>query len=115
MSMRILGLGLDVVEVERIRLALERRGERLVKRILTSEEQKDVGDPPRVASVAARFAAKEAVAKAFGTGIRGFNFRDIEVQRDGLGAPGVRLHGGAASLARKVGVDRVWLSITHER
>lgn len=115
MSTRVLGLGLDVVEVERVRQVLGRRGEQFLARILTQEERLDVGDPPRVTSVAARFAAKEAVAKALGTGIRGFSFQDVEVCRDALGSPGVRLHGGAARLAEAMGVGRVWLSLAHER
>lgn len=67
---------------------------------------------PRYPKLAARFAAKEAVAKAFGTGIRGFAFRDIEVRNDELGRPRVELHGGAAALAERLGVARVHLSLT---
>lgn len=115
MSSGLLGVGLDVVDVGRIHAIMERRGERFLERILTSQERADVGEPPRAPSVAARFAAKEAVAKAMGTGVRGFALRDIEVQKDELGAPTVRLHRGAAQLAKALGVTRVWLSLSHER
>lgn len=115
MSPGLLGVGLDVVEVDRIAGVMERRGERFLARILTPQERRDVGDPPRVPSVAARFAAKEAVAKAFGTGVSGFALRDIEVQKDGRGAPTVQLHRGAADIAAALGVTRVWISLSHER
>ncbi|NLN28603.1 MAG: holo-ACP synthase [Firmicutes bacterium] len=115
MSARLLGIGLDVVDVERIAGVLARRGARFLERVLTPQERIDVGDPPRATSVAARFAAKEAVAKAFGTGVRGFSLRDIEVHRDERGCPAIRLHGGAAQVAAALGVARVWISLSHEK
>lgn len=111
----IRGVGIDVVEIERVRSILERRGEKFLARLLTSNERMEVGNPPKSVSVAARFAAKEAVAKAMGTGIRGFSFHDIEVRRGDLGAPYVILHGGAFRRAQELGVDQVWISLSHER
>ena len=94
----ILGLGTDLVAVARVRTALQRHGERFSERILTAGEQ-DVcagrSDPPLC--VAARFAAKEAAAKALGTGFRlGVRLRDLEVVRDSGRPPRLRVHGEAA-------------------
>lgn len=109
----ILGIGLDMIELQRIEAAWQRFGPRFLARILTPDEQRDVGNPPRVNSLAARFAAKEAVAKAMGTGIRGFAFTDIEVVPDKLGRPTVTLHGEAARIAASKGIQTVWVSLTH--
>lgn len=96
----ILGLGSDVVNIERIAASLERHSERFLARVFTMREIALADGRPalRAATLAKRWAAKEACAKALGTGIgRGFAMPDIEVVHDSLGAPGVILHGGAAA------------------
>lgn len=107
--MSVVGIGVDVVEIPRMRTALERTPS-LLGRLFTDRERD--GCRSLVGALAARFAAKEAVAKAFGTGIRGFSFRDVEVLNDELGRPIVELHAGAARLAAELGVARVHLSLT---
>lgn len=111
----LLGIGTDIIEISRVGAVLERQGDKLLQRLLTPEEfnywlQK--GRKP--ATLAGFWAAKEAVAKALGTGIR-FKFRDINIGRDSLGAPTVVLRGGAAEHARQRGVDRIYVSISHNR
>jgi holo-[acyl-carrier protein] synthase len=110
----VLGIGVDAVEIARMRAALARTPT-LSQRLFTDGERASCRSSRgrvRVEGLAARFAAKEAVAKAFGTGIRGFAFRDVEVVGDDLGRPSVVLHGGAAELAADLGVTRVHLSLT---
>jgi holo-[acyl-carrier protein] synthase len=104
----VIGIGTDVLEVARMQAALERTPT-LRDRLFTPAEQA-VRTPARLA---ARFAAKEAVAKALGTGITGFAFRDIEVVGDQDGRPEVRLHGAAAEAATARGVVRVHVSLSH--
>jgi len=106
-------LGLDIVRVERIREALERFGERFVGRVLTPAETRYVRGRPE--TFAGRWAAKEAVSKVLGLGVRGIGWRDIEIERLPTGQPAVRLHGRAADRADQLGLDRVAVSITHER
>ena len=112
---RIVGVGLDVVDVGRIAAMLARHGERVLERICRPGEV----DAARAAldqHVAGLFAAKEAVLKALGTGwAQGLGFRQIEVVRDAGGRPGVRLHDAAAARARELGVGTIHLSISHER
>jgi holo-[acyl-carrier protein] synthase len=112
---RILGLGIDVVEVSRIAALLERQGERFVERICNPDEL-DRARIDREQHLSGLFAAKEAVLKALGTGwAQGLGFRQVEVVRGPGGAPTVRLHGAAAARAATLGGDHVHLSITHER
>jgi holo-[acyl-carrier protein] synthase len=95
----ILGLGTDLCSVERIEAALERRSDRFIARCFTPSEIALAQSRPalRAATLAKRWAAKEACAKALGTGIgRGFGMTDIEVVLNDLGAPSLVLHGGAA-------------------
>src|SRR5688500_19035292 len=110
----IVGVGVDAVEISRVRVALQRTPS-LQARVFTDRERafctSTCGDL-RYGGLAARFAAKEAVAKALGTGLRGFGFRDIEVTTDELGKPEVTLHNGAAELAARLGVTRVHLSLS---
>jgi holo-[acyl-carrier protein] synthase len=113
----VVGLGLDLVEVDRLGAAIERHGERFLRRVFT-EGERDYCEAKSEPAVfyAARFAAKEAVAKAFGTGIGAdIGWLDIEVVRNAFGAPAVHLAGKGAELAALRGVDRVLLSITHTR
>ena len=111
----IIGTGIDLVEIERIRQSVDRFGPRFLNRIFTSAEQAYCLRKRNSAeSFAARFAAKEAAAKALGTGIsRGVNWLEIEVVRAPGGRPGVRFHGRAAQIAAHLGVARAALSITH--
>lgn len=112
--MCVVGVGIDALEITRMRSALERTPS-LAARLFTEAERatctSECGDL-KVGGLAARFAAKEAVAKALGTGFRGFGFRDIEVRSDPLGKPEVVLHQGAAARAERIGVERVHVSLT---
>ncbi len=113
--MSLLGLGVDIVETGRIDRSLERFGERFLRRVFTEGEIvycQRMKYPAR--HFAARFAAKEAVSKAFGTGIgRAMGWRDIDIHRKESGEPFVVLVGGAESLARERNVRSVWVSLSH--
>ena len=111
----IVGSGVDLVEIARIQQSLERYGKRFLNRVFTAAEQAYCMRKRNAAeSFAARFAAKEAGAKALGTGIsRGVNWLEIEVVREPGGRPGLRFHGRAAEIASQLGVARAALSITH--
>jgi len=108
----IRGIGIDLIEKERVREALERWGSHFTDKILTERESNQCGGKgDRVGSIAARFAAKEAVMKALGTGwTRETGWKDIEILSLEDGSPRVILHRGARSLARNGGV---WLSLSH--
>ncbi|MBA3876061.1 MAG: holo-[acyl-carrier-protein] synthase [Anaerolinea sp.] len=105
-------LGIDIIKVARIREALERFGSRFSRRVLTPAEQRYVRDRPE--TFAGRWAAKEAVSKVLGLGVRGIGWRDIEIERLPTGQPAVRLHGRAGQRAEQLKMDRIALSITHE-
>jgi len=111
----ILGSGIDLVEIGRIKQSMERYGQRFLDRIYTAAEQAYCLRKRNAAeSLAARFAAKEAGAKALGTGIsRGVNWLEIEVSREPGGRPALRFHGRAAEIAARLGVAHAVLSITH--
>ena len=111
----IVGTGIDITEVPRIREAIQRHGERFLQRIFTEGEiQYCESKVNRVARYAARFAAKEAGMKAIGTGWNhGVRWRDIEVARKPGGRPTLLLHGKAAEFAAKLGATNVALSLTH--
>lgn len=114
--MAILGIGIDVVELERIERVERRHGEAFVRRFCLPGEVEDRRGAAFVEHLGGLFAAKEAVLKALGTGwAQGLAFRQIEVERSSAGAPRVRLHGRAAERARQLGANAVHLSITHER
>jgi len=108
----VVGIGVDAVEIDRVGRALARTPG-LRDRLFTPAEQAACGE--RTGSLAARFAAKEAVAKAFGTGIRDFAFRDVEILNDDLGRPVATLHRGAAALAERLGVTAVHVSLSTSR
>lgn len=114
-TQRVLGIGIDLVEVSRFEDALQRQGDRFLNRIFTEGEQKYCGDKAQAAQFyAARFAAKEAVSKAFGTGIGAeLGWLDIEVRHNAMGGPEVCLHGKGADLARTRGVREILVSLTH--
>ncbi len=106
-------VGVDVIEIERIRDVLCRFGERFLNRIYTEREAKRYGNRP--AELAARFAAKEAVMKALGTGVRGVRWRDIEIVSNRRGKPIIVLHETAARRARLLGFNHFAVSLTHSR
>jgi holo-[acyl-carrier protein] synthase len=112
---RVLGIGVDIVETVRIQSSLDRFGERFLRRVFTQAECDYCSAMPFPARhYAARFAAKEAVSKAFGTGIgKHLGWRDIEVNRKETGEPYILLHNSAADLAAKLGVLRALISLSH--
>jgi len=101
------------VELDRIEGVLKRFGRRFLDRIYTLAEQEYCLG--RVPNLAGRFAAKEAVMKALGTGIRGVGWKEIEVVRQRGKAPSIRLHGRAAKRAESMGIREMALSISHSR
>ena len=105
-------LGVDIIKVDRIRAALDRFGARFAGRVLTPAERRYVRDRPE--TFAGRWAAKEAVSKVLGLGVRGIGWRDIEIERLPTGQPAVRLHGRAAARAEQLGMAKIAVSITHE-
>jgi len=113
----VIGIGTDILEIKRIDEVLSRLGDRFVRRILTEQEQaeyRDSGQPARL--LAKRFAAKEAIAKALGTGIgRGVSWQDMQVEHNDSGAPLVRLSGGALEVVQRRGGSRVELSLADEQ
>ena len=113
----IIGTGTDIIEIERIARAYERYGARFLNRIFTGAEAAYCTARPKPAQhLAARFAAKEAVAKALGTGLKeGVGWRDIETLRRPGSAPRVVLHGGAKKAAERLGIRTVHISLTHNR
>ena len=105
-------LGIDIIKVARIRDALARFGSRFSARVLTESERRYVRDRPE--TLAGRWAAKEAVSKVLGLGVRGIGWREIEIERLPTGQPAVRLHARAARRAEQLGMARVAVSISHE-
>jgi len=115
--MRIFGIGIDVVEVERIADAIERHGEPFLARLFTADERSYCEAQKKPAlHFAARFAAKEAVSKALGTGIgSSANWLDLEIVRDPSGAPKLLLHGAAADFVKNNQITDVSISLSHAR
>jgi holo-[acyl-carrier protein] synthase len=111
----IVGTGVDIAEVPRIRESIERFGDRFLRRIFTDGEIRYCEEKvTRFESYAARFAAKEAGMKALGTGwSRGVRWRDIEVVRPKGQRPTIQFHGEAAAIAVKLGTKNIALSLTH--
>lgn len=113
----IIGLGTDIVEIERIRAMIERYGESFLKRCFTADEIA-YADKYRDAAVrfAGRWAAKEAVVKVLGTGfVKGITFHDIEVLPLDSGQPFIRLSGGAHEIAAGMGISSVLITISHAK
>ncbi len=112
----IVGIGVDIVEVERVKDLLERYRDRFVRRVFTEDEAASARRSVRVAErLAGRFAVKEAVMKAFGTGkSQGILWRDVETVRGAMGKPEVRLYGNAYNYMNKLNGNRVHVSITHD-
>ncbi|HET7258802.1 MAG TPA: holo-ACP synthase [Candidatus Acidoferrum sp.] len=111
----IIGMGVDLAEVERVRKAIERHGEPFLRRVYTAAEREYCdGFRNKYERYAGRFAAKEAAMKALGTGWRrGVRWVDFEVVREKGGRPTIRLDGEARKIAGEMGVKRIALSITH--
>ncbi|HEX4321540.1 MAG TPA: holo-ACP synthase [Acidobacteriaceae bacterium] len=111
----LIGTGIDLTEIPRIRNSMERFGDRFLNRIFTARERAYCLRKKNAAeSFAARFAAKEAAAKALGTGISfGVTWLEIEVTREPSGRPGLAFHGRAAEIAARLGVTHAALSLTH--
>jgi holo-[acyl-carrier protein] synthase len=113
--MSVIGIGIDLVECARIQNSLDRFGERFLKRVFTDGEisySMSMKFPAR--HLAARFAAKEAVSKAFGTGIgKSMGWRDIDVQKRPSGEPFLILSGGAEQLAKERQVQNALITLSH--
>ena len=105
-------LGIDIIKIDRIERTLSKFGRRFTRRVLTEAEDRYVRDRP--ANFAGRWAAKEAVSKVLGLGVRGVGWTEIEIQRLPTGQPSVRLHGRAERRAEQLGMDRIAVSISHE-
>ena len=110
----IVGIGCDVIEVERIKAAIDRGG--FLERVYTETERKlcttEQGQP-KYESYAARFAAKEALVKALGTGFRQGSFQEITVLDNQLGKPEIVLSGVFAAVAKKLGVQHIFVTLSH--
>ncbi|HEX2140830.1 MAG TPA: holo-ACP synthase [Candidatus Limnocylindria bacterium] len=106
-------VGIDLIEIERIVAILARFPDRFRERILTEAEARYCGR--RAERIAGRWAAKEAISKVLGLGVRGVGWREIEILPDWAGAPQVRLHRRAAARAARLGLEEVTVSISHER
>lgn len=106
-------VGIDIIELERVRRTLKRHGQRFLARVYTPLEIAFCRG--RVSELAARFAAKEAVMKALGTGARGVAWREIEVLPDRRGKPLLYLHGQAAARAKTIGLQGLDVSLTHSQ
>ena len=105
-------LGIDIIQVARIKATLAKFGRRFARRVLTEAEDRYVRDRPQ--NFAGRWAAKEAVSKVLGLGVRGVGWTEIEIQRLPTGQPSVRLHGRAERRAEQLGMERIAVSISHE-
>lgn len=106
-------IGIDLIDIDRIVTVLERFPDRFRRRVLTDLEQRYCGR--RVERIAGRWAAKEAISKVLGLGVRGVGWREIEILPNRAGAPQVRLHDRAARRAQALDLEDVTVSISHER
>jgi holo-[acyl-carrier protein] synthase len=106
-------IGIDLVDIQRIVAVLRRFPDRFRLRVLTDAEQRYCGRRPQ--RIAGRWAAKEAISKVLGLGVRGVGWREIEVLPNYAGQPQVLLHGRAAQRAAALGLDELSVSISHER
>jgi holo-[acyl-carrier protein] synthase len=106
-------VGVDIIEIERIEVVLRRHGQRFLQRVYTPAEQTHCRG--RVPELAARFAAKEAVSKALGTGMRGLAWQEMEILCDERGKPLVHLHGRAKARAEELGLSQFAVSLSHSR
>ncbi len=109
----MLSAGVDIIEIERIQQAVSRWGDRFLNRVYTQSELAFCRG--RVPELAVRFAGKEAISKALGTGLFGVSWREMEVLSDPRGKPLVRLHGRAATRASRLGLTDFAISLSHSR
>ena len=105
--------GIDIIEIARIKKAVDRWGERFLRRIYTEAELKLYCKKPQ--SLAARFACKEAVMKLLGTGRKGTSWREIETLSHPSGKPLVKLYGRAQKQAEKLGIKEIAVSLSHSK
>jgi holo-[acyl-carrier protein] synthase len=105
-------IGVDIIEIDRIKRAVDRWQDSFLKRIYT---QAELENHHNISSLAARFAAKEAVMKALGTGTRGVSWTDIEIIANSDGAPLIRLYGRALQKSTEMGIAQFDISISHSR
>ena len=106
-------IGIDLIDIDRIVAVLDRHPDRFRTRVLTEPEQRYCGR--RAERIAGRWAAKEAISKVLGLGVRGVGWREIEILPNYAGAPQVRLYARAARRAEKLDLEEVTVSISHER
>jgi len=109
----VFSVGVDIIEIERIEVALRRHRERFLQRVYTSTEQAYCRG--RVPELAARFAAKEAISKALGTGMRGIAWQEMEILGDERGKPLIHLYGRAKARAEELGLSEFAISLSHSR
>lgn len=109
----ITGLGVDIIEISRIKEAIEKNNRFLTKIFTPGEIDYYQAKGSKYETLAGNFAAKEAVAKVFGTGIRDFDWKDIEVLRDPLGRPLVKLHNNAKVVSQRNNIAEIHISISH--
>jgi holo-[acyl-carrier protein] synthase len=109
----IVGIGIDVCSIERMRRALERHGDRFFARICTPDERADLKGRDEATSLAGRFAVKEAFAKAL-DGARGVGWHEVQVRRSPSGRPTLSLSGNAVAMVQRFGADSWHVSITHD-
>jgi holo-[acyl-carrier protein] synthase len=111
----IVGIGVDIIEVDRIRRIVSRQGQRFLRRVFTEKEiqySRRYAHPDQ--RFATRFAAKEAVLKALGMGWqKGTSFLDVEIRTNKLGAPAVELHGHTLEISRRLGIKKIFISLSH--
>jgi holo-[acyl-carrier protein] synthase len=108
-----IAVGVDIIEIDRIRRVLDDFGDRFLNKVYTERERERYRH--RISELAARFAAKEATSKALGTGIRGIRWKEMEVLPNRRGKPVLILHGEAAARARLLGLTDFSVSLTHSR
>lgn len=112
----IAGIGIDLVEIDRIRKIFDQYQDKFADKILTTSEKQELKlAANKPAFLAKRFAAKEALAKALGTGIKGFWFSDIEITHDANGKPGFNFFGGCLEKVKAKRISQAHLSITDEK
>lgn len=109
----IIGIGVDIIEIDRIAMAIK-KNRRFLERFFTDKEvEYFISRNERFEVAAGIYAAKEAFAKALGTGIRNFSLKDIEILRDELGKPYIKLHNGAQHMAQQIEMQSSHVSISH--
>ncbi|MGM9535958.1 MAG: holo-ACP synthase [Intestinibacter sp.] len=111
--MNILGIGIDIIEIDRIEKVLKRTPRFLDRNFTEKEVEYFKANNLRSESIAGNFAAKEAISKAIGTGVRGFNLKDIEILRDDLGKPIVNTYNNLNEICIKYSVKEIKVSISH--